>query len=305
MKVLMRILGAVGLFLFIFFLSSYIANHTMGIFNPQGIIALAEKNLIIKVFTLMSLVIVPVYIMLFVFAWRYRVGTKHARYTPDWNNNTVLEVIWWLIPAGIILALSIITWKTTHELDPYRPIDSTIKPVTIEVIALDWKWLFIYPEEHIATVNYIMLPKDTPINFKITADAPMNAFWIPQLGGQVYAMAGMTAKLHLLATEIGDYKGVSSNFSGDGFSGMKFVVHVAEGAEYVQWINSVRASSSTFSFDEYEQLAKQSKNNPVTYYASVPEAMYTTIINKYMFHGNHNVTNSQELIEMIPRMNTH
>ncbi len=282
MKMLMRSL----LFIFgaalIFFVSTYISTHNMGVLHPKGIIALAEKNLLITTMSLMMIVIIPVFIMLFSFAWRYRASNTKAKYTPDWHGSTLLEVIWWSIPTVIIIILAVITWKSTHDLDPYKPLTSNVKPVTIEVVALDWKWLFIYPEENIATVNYIRVPKDTPINFKITADAPMNAFWVPQLGGQVYAMAGMTALLHLMGTEEGTYKGVSSNFSGDGFAGMKFNVEVTTEDSYKEWLLSVRHSPEVLSYMSYIELAKKSSNNPVKLYATVESDLYDRIISKYM-----------------------
>ncbi len=254
----------------------------MGVLNPKGVIAVAEKDLLITSVLLMMIVIVPVFVMLFSFAWRYRAGNTKAKYSPDWHSNVALEMVWWAVPIGIISVLAVITWKSTHDLDPFKPLSSTTKPVQIEVVALDWKWLFIYPEEHIATVNQLVVPKDTPLNFKITSDAPMNAFWVPQLGSQIYAMAGMTAKLHLMSHEEGVYKGVSSNFSGDGFSGMKFDTQVVSGEAYAAWLNSVRNSSSSLTEDEYKILTKKTKYHPVTTYANVKTGLYDAIIMKYM-----------------------
>lgn len=266
----------------IIFLYKYVGAQNMGVLNPKGVIALAEKNLLITTVSLMLIVVIPVFIMLFSFAWRYRASNTQAKYAPDWHGNKILEMVWWSIPTILIIILATITWKSTHELDPYKPIVSSVKTITIEVVALDWKWLFIYPEENIATVNYIKIPKDTPVHFKITADAPMNAFWIPQLGGQVYAMAGMTAQLYLIGNEEGVYKGVSSNFSGDGFSGMKFNAEVTSRESYESWVYAIQSSSQSLSAVEYKKLTQQSKNNPVTYYASVEKNLYTTIIDKYM-----------------------
>ncbi len=282
MKTLMRVaLVLLGSSLIIF-LYRYVGTQNMGVLNPKGVIALAEKNLFLTAVSLMLIVVIPVFIMLFSFAWRYRAGNIKAKYTPDWHGNKTLEIVWWSIPTVLIIILATITWKSTHDLDPYKPIVTGVKPVTIEVVALDWKWLFIYPEEHIATVNYIRVPKDTPIHFKITADAPMNAFWVPQLGGQVYAMAGMTAQLYLMGTEEGVYKGVSSNFSGDGFSGMKFNVEVSTEDSYKEWLTDVRLSSKMLSFMEYIELAKKSSNNPVVLYSEVESDLYQKIISKYM-----------------------
>jgi cytochrome o ubiquinol oxidase subunit 2 len=266
----------------ILFLSAYISHTNVEVLNPKGVIALAEKNLLITALCLMLIVVIPVFVMLGAFLWRYRAGNAKAKYTPDWHSNVALEIVWWAIPTIIIVILALLTWKSTHDLDPYKPLVSNVKPITIQVVALDWKWLFIYPDEHIATVNFLEIPKDTPIDFQITADAPMNAFWIPQLGGQVYAMPGMTAQLHLLANEPGDYKGLSSNFSGDGFVGMKFVTHVATGDEYATWVQMVKASPQTLTREEYDELAKRSKNNPVAYYAQVEENLYNEVIMKFM-----------------------
>lgn len=282
MKKIMRALLFVLVGGLAFFLYSYIGSHNMGLLNPKGAIAVAEKHLLITSVSLMLIVIIPVFIMLFSFAWRYRAGNTKAKYTPDWHTNVVLEIIWWAIPITIVVFLSMLTWKSSHDLDPFKPIDSHVKPVEVEVVALDWKWLFIYPEEHIATVNFLEIPIDTPINFRITSDAPMNAFWIPQLGSQVYAMAGMSAKLHLIANEEGVYKGVSSNFSGDGFSGMKFDTKVVKGEEYASWVNTVRASPDVLTEEQYKELTKQTKNNHVHFFSSVKDGLYESIIMKFM-----------------------
>lgn len=285
MKKIMRILSVVIGISLVGYLFSYIGSHNMGVLNPKGLIAEAEKNLLITAVSLMMIVIIPVFVMLFSFAWRYRASNTKAKYAPDWHNNLPLEIVWWLVPVTIIAILGTITWKTTHDLDPFKPLDLDVKPVTVQVVALDWKWLFIYPDEHIATVNYLVIPKDTPINFIITADAPMNAFWIPQLGTQIYAMPGMSAKLHLVANEEGIYKGVSSNFSGDGFSGMKFDTKVISGEEYADWVNTARTISSPLTKETYTALAKQSKNVPVHLFSSVEDGLYDSIIMKFMAPG--------------------
>jgi cytochrome o ubiquinol oxidase subunit 2 len=286
MKKIMRALAVVLIGGLALFLYNYIGTHNMGLLNPKGAIAVAEKHLLITAVCLMMIVIIPVFIMLFSFAWKYRAGNTKAKYTPDWHTNIALEITWWAIPIVIVTILGVLTWKSSHDLDPFKPLDVNVKPVIVEVVALDWKWLFIYPEEHIATVNFLELPKDTPINFQITSDAPMNAFWIPQLGSQVYAMAGMNAKLHLIANEEGVYKGVSSNFSGDGFSGMKFDTKVVSGEEYATWVNTVRTSPEALTEEEYTELTKQTKNNPVKYFSSVKDGLYESIIMKFMVPPN-------------------
>lgn len=282
MKHVMRtilLIAAVGL---ASFLVVFISSHNMGVFNPKGIMALAERNLIVTATLMMLVVVVPVFILLAVFAWRYRASNTKAKYTPDWQSNTTLEIIWWTIPTIIIIALGTITWRSSHTLDPFKPLESNIPPITIEVVALDWKWLFIYPEQNIASVNFVQFPKDTPVNFKITADAPMNSFWIPQLAGQIYAMAGMDTKLHVMATEVGEYAGLSANYSGAGFSGMKFVAKASSREEFDQWVGQVRQSPNTLNFNEYDRLREKSRNNPVSYYSSVEDSLYGKIIMKYM-----------------------
>ncbi|MFN7093972.1 MAG: ubiquinol oxidase subunit II, partial [Burkholderiales bacterium] len=191
---------------------------------PKGTIGRDERDLIFTALGLMLIVVIPVIIMTVVFAWKYRASNTKATYAPDWHHSSKIEAVVWGIPIIIIAILATITWKSTHDLDPYKPLDvKGVKPLTIEVVALNWKWLFIYPEQNIATINFVQFPKDVPVDFKITADAPMNSFMIPQLGGQVYAMAGMQTHLHLIGNSTGDYDGRAVNYNGHGFSDMTFV----------------------------------------------------------------------------------
>ncbi len=259
-----------------------IGNSNISVLNPQGLIALKERNLII-IATLLSLAaIVPVFILTFLFAWKYRENNSKAKYNPDWNHDTKLELTWWAAPFVIILILAAITWKSTHELDPSKSINSGTKPVTIQVVALQWKWLFIYPEQNIATVNFIQFPDRTPINFELTADAPMNSFWIPQLGGQMYAMAGMGTHLHLMADAPGEFAGSAAEISGRGFSGMKFVARTSSQADFDAWVQSVKESQNKLDLPEYNKLAAPSENNPVVFYASAEEGLYNKIIMKFI-----------------------
>ena len=263
-------------------LAHLLEGRSVAVFDPKGMIGLKERDLIITAALLMLIVVIPVYILIFTIAWKYRASNTKATYTPDWQNNKMLEIIWWAIPTVIIIFLAMITWSSSHELDPFRAIDATTKPITIQVVALDWKWLFIYPEQHIATVNIVEFPAHTPVNFEITADAPMNSFWIPQLGGQIYAMAGMKTQLHLIADEIGTYNGVSANFSGAGFSGMKFVAHASSQSDFDQWVADVKQSPVTLSADGYAQLAKPSEHDPSAYYSEVEDNLYDKIVMKFM-----------------------
>lgn len=259
----------------------YMLNTDIAILNPKGIIALKEKKLLILASLLMLIVVVPVFIFVFAFAWKYRADNSKAKYTPNWADSHVAESIWWGVPFAIILIMAVITWKSSHELDPYKAIANGKPPLTLQVVALEWKWLFIYPEQKVASVNTVCFPVDTPIHFEITADAPMNSFWIPQLGGQIYAMPAMKTKLHLLAHEAGEYRGCSANLSGEGFAGMNFKAHVTSEEDFEKWVNKAKKTASTLSFKEYENLLKPSSYHPVILYNSVDPTLFDTIINKY------------------------
>jgi cytochrome o ubiquinol oxidase subunit 2 len=256
--------------------------HSFAVLNPQGIIAHKQFGLLVTAFLLMLIVVIPVFILTFYIAWKYRATNTKAHYMPDWDHHHGLEFIWWAIPCALILALSILTWKSSHELDPYRALDSNVKPITIQVVALQWKWLFIYPDQHIASVNLVEFPEKTPVNFEITADAPMNSFWIPQLGGQIYAMAGMNTSLHLMADTTGLYDGSSVNISGKGFSGMTFKAKSTSAADFDAWVKQTRASGHDLSAAEYDKLAKPSENSPVASYALSAPDLYNDIMMKYM-----------------------
>ncbi|MFK7606175.1 MULTISPECIES: ubiquinol oxidase subunit II [unclassified Pseudomonas] len=249
--------------------------------NPVGQVGIEERNLIITATLLMLLVVVPVIAMTFIFAWKYRASNKDATYAPKWSHSTKIEVVIWTVPILIILALGVLTYKSTHALDPYRPLESDVKPLTIEVVAMDWKWLFIYPEQGIATVNKIVFPANTPINFRITSDTVMNSFFIPGLGGQIYAMAGMTTKLHLIANHNAELDGISANYSGAGFTGMKFKAIATSQADFDAWVNEVKASPKQLDQAEYAALSKPSQNNPVALYSSYAPNLFQTIIDKY------------------------
>jgi cytochrome o ubiquinol oxidase subunit 2 len=178
-----------------------------------------------------------------------------------------------------VLVLAALTYSSTHELDPHKPLINATPALEVQVVALPWKWLFIYPELGIATVNTLTIPAHTPINFQITADAPMNSFWIPRLGGQIYAMTGMTTKLHLIADEVGIYDGMSANYSGEGFTGMKFMVHAVPQDDFDAWVRKVEATS-LLTRDRYAELAQPSSNDVPQYYAAVPE-LFDSIVKKY------------------------
>lgn len=255
---------------------------TFAVFDPRGLIAAKERGLIEIAVLLMLLVVIPVFFLTFAFAWRYRATNTHARYTPNWEHNLAEEFIWWAIPTMIIIVLAVITWTSSHELDPYRPIGASTKTMTIQVVALNWKWLFIYPGERIATVNYLEIPAHVPIDFELAADAPMNSLWIPQLGGQIMAMPGMVTHLNLIADQTGTYTGVSGNYSGEGFAGMHFPVEAVSQTAFNAWASSTADSGHVLDRAAYLELAKPSSNNPAAFYALGDANLYNWIVMKFM-----------------------
>ncbi|MGY4877171.1 ubiquinol oxidase subunit II [Vreelandella aquamarina] len=256
--------------------------------DPKGQIGVEQRSLILTSFGLMLIVVIPVIAMTLLFGWRYRRGNHAAKYLPDWAHSNAIEVAVWTVPCLIIAILAFLTWKTSHSLDPHKPIESEAAPMEIQVVALDWKWLFIYPEQGIASVNELAFPVDTPVRFRVSSGSVMNAFFIPHLGSQIYAMAGMDNDVHLIADETGSYPGRSTNYSGAGFSGMTFDAHVTSPAEFDAWVEKVRASSETLSYPErYSDLAKPSEYHPVEYFSAVPDALYESILTSFHTGGGH------------------
>lgn len=250
--------------------------------NPSGAIAQEQKNIILTALGLMSLVVVPVIVLTLVFAWRYRASNKKAAYAPNWAHSTKIEIVVWLIPAIIIVILGALVLKSSHKLDPYRPLDSAVKPIVIEAVSLDWKWLFIYPEQQVATVNQLVFPANVPVEFRITSVNVMNSFFIPQLGSQIYAMPGMRTQLHLIADVPGSYDGISSNYSGRGFSDMKFKAIAASQDEFNRWLDKVKRSTVKLDLARYKELEAPSDKNPVAYFSSIKPGLFGCILHQYM-----------------------
>lgn len=259
----------------------FVMTTNIPVLEPKGIIGMKERKLIIDATLLMLIVVIPVFVMTIVFSWKYRAKNPKGKYDPEFEDSNLAETIWWGVPFLIIIVLAIITWKSSHELDPFKPIESNKKPLTVQVVALEWKWLFIYPEQGIATINYLQLPKDVPIRFEITADAPMNSFWIPQLAGQIYAMPAMRTQLHIVANEIGTYRGGSSHLSGKGFAGMYFKTDVSAVKDFDMWVRSVKRSRKSLNIPEYIQLVKPTEYAPVETYTLAQPDLFDRIIMKY------------------------
>lgn len=255
----------------------------MALLDPKGVIAAHEKNLLIDATFLMLLVVIPVIILSLIFAWKYRARNKssEAEYSPDWGHSTVVEVVMWSIPCFIIAILAVMAWISSHKLDPYKPLASKDKTLVIEVVALDWRWLFIYPKQHIATLSYVQIPVNTPVRFLITADAPMNSFIIPRLAGQIYAMPGMRSKLNMIATKSGSYAGRSVNFSGAGFSKMTFVAKVTTSKQFDRWVEKTQHASKKLSMTVYNRLIKPSEDNRPYVFSSPAAHLFQRVIDKY------------------------
>lgn len=261
-----------------------------GVLDPKGQIGVQEKELIITATILMLLVVVPVIFMTLYFAWKYREGRGEA-YEPKWSHSTKIEAVVWIIPIIIIAILGVITYKSTHALNPYKPIESEEEAITVEVVSLNWKWLFIYPDQGIATVNELAFPANVPVNFRITSAGTMNSFFIPQLGSQIYSMAGMETKLHLIADEPGTFDGYSANYSGHGFTGMKFTATATPSREDFQaWVDKVKAEGEALTTERYEALVPPTQAqhdqptvaHPVEYFGTVKEGLFFDIIWEYM-----------------------
>jgi cytochrome o ubiquinol oxidase subunit 2 len=264
------------------------------VMNPSGDIADQQAHLIIVSVLLMLIIIVPVMALIVFFAWRYRKNNTAAKYDPDWDHSTQLELIIWGVPLLIIIALGLITWISTHKLDPYRPLDriddnrpisQSAEPLTIEVVALDWKWLFIYPEQGIATVNELATPIDVPIRFKITASSVMNSFYIPALAGQIYAMPGMETQLNAVLNAPGEFDGFSANYSGAGFSHMRFKYHGMDVNDFDRWVAEAKSNGATLDRATYLELEKPSEREPVRHYATVDSDLYRAILNRCVAPG--------------------
>lgn len=274
----------------------FLAGCSSALLDPKGQVGAEQRTLILTAFGLMLIVVIPVIAMTLLFGWRYRRSNDMAKYMPDWAHSNVIEAVVWIVPCAIIAVLALLTWKTSHTLDPHKPLESDVAPIEIQAVALDWKWLFIYPEQGVASVNEVAFPVDTPVRFRVSSGSVMNAFFIPHLGSQIYAMAGMDNDVHLIADEIGIYPGRSTNYSGAGFSGMTFEAKVTTPAEFDAWVETVRGAPQTLTYPEgYEALAEPSKSNPVEYFSAISPSLYESILRSFHTGGEHEMGGGHQM----------
>jgi cytochrome o ubiquinol oxidase subunit 2 len=263
-------------------LAVYLHRVDIPVLEPKGPIASQEQHLIIITALLSLFVVIPVLGLVVAFAVKYREGNTKAQYSPTLASSKRFETAWWIYPSALIVVLSIITWNSAHSLDPYKPLDSKTPALTIQVVSLDWKWLFIYPDQRVACVNEMVIPNDTPIDLLLTSDAPMNSFWIPQLSGQIYAMPGMQTQLHLEASSAGTFRGLSANISGAGFSSMTFQTNSTSLSAFRQWIDAAQRSPKALNQGAYSVLARPTENAPISCYADSDTSLFSSIILRYM-----------------------
>ena len=249
-----------------------------GVLDPQGPVAASQLQILINATAIMLAVIVPVIVLTLAFAWWFRAGNKSATYKPDWAYSGQIELVVWSIPALVVLFLGGIAWIGSHDLDPRKPLVSENRTVTVQVVSLDWKWLFIYPEQGIASVNRIVMPVNTPVKFQLTSATVMNSFFVPQLGSQIYAMSGMATEVNLQADRAGSYPGFSAQFSGEGFSAMRFNADAVPAAEFDAWIAKAKQDGGKLDPEIYGQLAKPSSAVPPMTYGDIGPDMFGAVL---------------------------
>lgn len=267
-----------------------LAGCDLVVLSPSGDIAAQQGNLIVYATILMMIVILPVILLTIFFAWHYRASATKSRYEPDWDHSISLEIVIWAVPLAIIICLAGLTWVATHRLNPYddltrisenQPVDPSVKPLEVYVVAMDWKWGFIYPEQGIATVGEAAVIVDRPVEWKLTSTTVMNAFYVPDMAGMIYAMSGMETELNAVMNEPGIYDGFSAQYSGAGFSHMRFDLHASDKAGFDAWVEKVRAGSTgELTRDVFQELDKPSENHPITYYDGVEEGIWRRILNR-------------------------
>jgi len=273
---LLKVIGLVGVTAFLSGCSK------MVVLNPKGPVGSEERFLIYMAVGLMLIVIVPVFVMAFWFAAKYRASNKKAHYDPKWTDSTKVEVVIWVVPILIVAALSYLTITRTSSLDPYKPLPSTEKSVQVEVVSLDWNWLFIYPDYNIASINELVFPEKAPLSFRLTSASVMTSFFIPQLGSQMYVMAGMKTQLNLMASDTGTFDGKNVEFSGHGYANMHFKAIAMTPSDFEEWVKKVKQSPDSLNMKTYTHVSQPNVGYPVTFYSSVVPGLFDHIAGEYM-----------------------
>ena len=255
------------------------------VLDPRGPIGQADKTILIDSLAIMLAIVVPTIVATFAFAWWYRASNEKARHLPEWSFSGRLELVVWAIPVMVIILLGGVTWIGSHELDPYKPIESKTPALDIQVVSLDWKWLFIYPGQQIATLNQLVVPAGVPLHFSLTSASVMNAFFIPQLGSMIYTMNGMTTQLYLHADEPGTFRGLSAHYSGEGFSDMHFDVRAVPAAEFAAWASAARSAGPALDTARYTALTEQSIAVPPATFGSVEPDLFQRIAQQKLAAG--------------------
>jgi cytochrome o ubiquinol oxidase subunit II len=266
-------------------LAAALAGCGHGVLNPAGPIGQAERTILLDSLAIMLAIVVPTILCTLGVAWWYRASNTRATYAPRWAESGRLELLVWSIPALVVLFLGSIAWISSHELDPAKPLRPNIEPLEVQVVALDWKWLFIYPDQHIASVNRLVAPVGTPVHFRLTASSVFNVFFVPQLGSEIYAMNGMATELYLAADRVGTYLGVAAHFNGDGFSDMTFGTQAMSGEDFSRWVSSVQADGPALDETAYRALLPQTSHVAPHTYRSVTPGLFDEIVSQHLPPG--------------------
>lgn len=248
-----------------------------GVLDPAGPVGAGDRVILLDALAIMLVIVVPTILCTLFFAWRYRATNRHATYAPGWAYSGRLELLVWAIPAFVVIFLGGVAWVGSHDLDPAKPLPSGQAPVEVDVVSLDWKWLFIYPAQHIASINHLVLPVGRPVHFRLTSATVFNVFFVPQLGSEIYTMNGMVTELNLEADRPGTYLGLAAHFNGDGFADMNFHTDAVSPDEYAQWVATARANGPVLDQAAYRMLLRQTSNVPPSTYRAVAPGLFEAI----------------------------
>lgn len=249
------------------------------VLDPAGPVAAGEREILFDSLAIMLAIVIPTIVATLIFAWWFRAGNRRARYRPDWSYSGRLELLVWSVPLLVIIFLGGIGWVGSHDLDPPKPLAARAKPIEVDVVSLDWKWLFVYPEQGVASVNHLVIPAGVPVRFRITSATVMNSFFVPQLGSQIYAMSGMENQLNLMADKPGRFRGLSAHYSGEGFADMHFAVDAVPPAAFADWVANTRGSGPMLDEANYRRLGDVAgRVQPFTFRGVMPDFFHRAML---------------------------